>query len=59
MFVSIAMKLTQFTMQKIYGQLYLGSVRTLLGGFQIVAALDLLVDWANTDYRTWLEAVFE
>lgn len=42
-----------------YGQLPVGSTRTLLGTFQIVAALEVLVDWANTDYRTWLEAILK
>ena len=36
-----------------YGRLPLGSSDTLLGTFQMAKALDVLVDWANTDYRAW------
>lgn len=36
-----------------YGKLDLGSSNTLLGTFQMVKGLEVLVDWANTDYRKW------
>ena len=36
-----------------YGRLRLGGSDTLLGIFQMVKALEVLVDWANTDYRSW------
>ena len=36
-----------------YGRLRLGGSDTLLGTFQMVKALEVLVDWAYTDYRSW------
>lgn len=36
-----------------YGRIRLGGSDTLLGTFQMVKALEVLVDWANTDYRSW------
>ena len=36
-----------------YGKLRLGGSDILLGTFQKVKELGVLVDWANTSYRPW------
>ena len=36
-----------------YGKLRLGSTDTLLGTFQMLKSLDILVEWASTEYRSW------
>jgi len=38
-----------------YVRLRLGGTDTLLGTFQVIEGLSLLVDWANTDYRSWYQ----
>lgn len=38
-----------------YGRLRLGGTDTLPGIFQVIKGLSLLVDWANTDYRSWYQ----
>ncbi|KAI4159214.1 MAG: hypothetical protein LQ342_006734 [Letrouitia transgressa] len=37
----------------LYGRLRLGSLSTVHGIFQILGGLEVLVDWAHTDYRSW------
>ena len=44
------------TLQRLYRQLSIGSTRTLLGVFQILAALDLLIDWVHNDFRNWYKS---
>lgn len=39
-----------------YGKMQLGKTDTVTGVFQVLAALDVLVDWANTEYPEWLES---
>lgn len=41
------------TLQRFYSQLQIVSRRSLLGVFQILAALDLLIDWVDNDFRNW------
>lgn len=38
-----------------YGKVRLGSTDTITGVFQVLAALDVLVNWARNDYRKWFE----
>ena len=39
--------------QVMYGPLYMGDTRTVLGIYKILAVLRLLAVWADTDYRLW------
>lgn len=36
-----------------YGKLPLGNSHTLLGIFQMIKGIEILLDWANTEYREW------
>ena len=40
-----------------YGKLRLGGSDTLLGVFQMYAALDVLTEWADKEYREWFTKV--
>ena len=44
------------TVQRLYSQLQIGSTRTLVGVFQILTGLDLLIDWVNNDFRKWYKS---
>ena len=44
------------TVQRLYGKLHIGSTRTLLGVFQIMTGLDLLVDWVAKEFRNWYKS---
>jgi len=35
-------------------ELLVGDVRTLRGAYQVLAALRVLADWADTDFRNWI-----
>ena len=37
----------------VLGKLLLGTTETIEGIFQIIEALDLLVNWGHTEYRSW------
>ena len=37
----------------VYGKLRLGGSDSLLGVFQLIKGIDVLVDWANIEYRAW------
>ncbi|KAL8747818.1 MAG: hypothetical protein Q9190_000362 [Brigantiaea leucoxantha] len=37
----------------LYGRLRLGSFSTVYGIYQILGGLEVLIDWAHTDYRSW------
>lgn len=47
----------QETQNVMYGKMRLGGTDTITGVFQIIAAMDILVEWAHTDYREWFESV--
>ena len=47
----------QETKNIMYGKMRLGGTDTITGVFQIIAAMDLLVEWAHTDYREWFESI--
>ena len=47
----------QGTKNVMYGKMHLGRTHTITGVFQIIAAMDILVEWANTDYREWFESI--
>jgi len=48
---------TQETRNVMYGKMRLGGTDTILGVFQIIAAIDILVEWAHNEYREWFESV--
>jgi hypothetical protein len=48
--------LTAFFLQTVHTKVIFGDASTRYGVFKIISVLQLLIDWAEVQYRPWFEA---